>query len=284
MSDLWIPADHPLVFDTPYAHILVFDQKRKKEPIRYFLQSGAYGSASFLRPEKRNELVFNYLHTFDRVLSWNLGHKLLLIGGAGYQFPKYVLSHHPDRNLEVVEIDAQCLKIAKTYFFLDDCLHDYDPDGKRFRPVQDDGRAFLKSRLAARDRTYDIIFNDAFGSYYPAPDLATKEAAETVKQLLNPGGLYVVNTLGTPKGPKGRFLRSAWLMLSQVFPFVYVLAVPSDQSKRSRYTNHILVAAETPLRIPDAITLRPELGDLILMDKEDPGIKITEMVMGHYRR
>ena len=283
MSEIKIPMDHPLEFDTPYAHIVVFDRKRKREPIRVYLQSGAYGSASFLREKKRNELVFNYLKAFDSLFSYVDGRKLLLIGGAGYQYPKYIISHYPDKRIDVVEIDPDSLKIAREYFFLNDCLLQYDdPENPRFRSFCDDGRAFMKGCLERRDRTYDIIYNDAFGSYFPAPRLATKEAAGLAMELLNPGGLYVCNTLGAPKGSRGRFLRSEYRTLTQVFPYVYCLPVRSDEKSRDGYSNHVLIASREALDLKGTLPLKPEPDDIVFADNEKPGVHITEMVMGNY--
>lgn len=280
MAVTWISADHPAEFITPYDHILVFDQMQKKEPIRVYLQSGAYGSASFLSEGKRNEIVFPYLKVFDRALSLSAGPDLLLIGGAGYQFPKYVLSHYPDRTIDVVEIDPDSLKIAKRYFFLDACLAAYDTgEIPRFHAYCDDGRAFMQSLRKKGGKSYDVIFNDAFGSCFPAPYLATAEAARTAQSLLTPGGLYVANTLGSASGPKSRFLKAEYRTLSEVFPHVYVVETPRDGLRRRRYNNFILFASDRPLPIQDAMALSVTDADPVLRDAEDPGRKVTEMVM-----
>ena len=283
MKDPWISAAHPLEFETPYSHIIIYDRKkiikRKKEPIRVFLQSGAYGSASFLRAEKRNDLVFNYMKVFDRAFSYGSGKDLLLIGGSAYQYPKYVLAHYPDKKITVCEIDPDCIRLAKQYYFLDDCLRQFDPEGKRFTSVIDDGRAYA---AGCPDGQFDIVYNDAFASYFPAPRLATKEAAAIMRRILKADGLYIANTLGAPKGRRGQFLRSEYLTIQSVFPYVYVIPVPADYRSRDRYSNHIIIASGNALDIPDAISLVSEPGDLVFADHDKPGVRITEMVMGHY--
>lgn len=42
---------------------------------------------------------------------------VLLIGGGGFQFPKYFLSHQTG-NIDVVEINSILYGISKKYFFL----------------------------------------------------------------------------------------------------------------------------------------------------------------------
>lgn len=45
--------------------------------------------------------------------------KTLIIGGAGYSFPKSYLQKYPGKQMDVVEIDPQMTQIARDHFYLD---------------------------------------------------------------------------------------------------------------------------------------------------------------------
>ena len=41
---------------------------------------------------------------------------MLLLGGARYAYPKYIISHYPDISMDVVEIDPQAYETACQFF------------------------------------------------------------------------------------------------------------------------------------------------------------------------
>jgi predicted membrane-bound spermidine synthase len=98
-----------------------------------------------------DELVFEYTKFYHliRVLSPGF-QRSLMIGGAGYSFPKGFLATYPNASLAVVEIDPKLTEIARRRFR----LH----DDSRLRIFHEDGRVFLNR--ADKD-LYDVVMMDA---------------------------------------------------------------------------------------------------------------------------
>ena len=186
--------------------------------------------------------------------------KVLMIGGAAYQYPKYFIAHFPDRYLEVVEIDPMATAIARTYFYLDDLFQDYSLDeNNRLTIYHEDGRIFLSQT----DTRYDAILNDAFSGQKPVPTLATLQAAQLIHQHLTPQGVYMLNVFGFLTG-KDSFLRSQIKTLQQVFTYVYVLY----NTGNNQYM--VIATDNNTYQPPDAISYTLQDSDLILIDDYVP--------------
>lgn len=250
--------------DTEYGRIIIEDGEYAGEPVRYYKQSGAYSSATFLDQNRKYELVFDYLKKYDRMFNFLDVKKIAMIGGAAYQYPKYFISTYPDKSMDVIEIDPVSTEIAKKYFYLDDLINDYGTD--RLGLYNEDGRVFMSSG----EKKYDAILNDAFSGEVPVGILATVEAGNTIKSRLSYGGVYMSNVLGAIEGSRSKFLRAEVRTLSQVFRHVYVLPVREGVSHK-QFTNWMVVATDNDEYLPaDAIDLGSLENDLILTDDYCP--------------
>lgn len=250
--------------DTEYGRIIVEEGDYGGENVLFYKQSGAYSSATYMDEERKYELVFNYLKKYDMMFDYLDAKQVAMIGGAAYQYPKYFISHFPDKTMDVIEIDPMSTEIAKKYFFLGDLIADYGED--RLGLYNEDGRIFL----ADTDKKYDAILNDAFSGEVPVGILATLEAAKTVKKRLNPEGVYMSNVLGAITGSKGKFLRAEVKTLMKVFKKVYVLPV-HENAKASHYTNWMVVATDNDKYKPDnAIEVELTDADIVLTDDYNP--------------
>jgi len=172
-------------------------------------------SAVYLDPKLKDVLVQNYLKYFRLIEHFNPGFKkALMIGGAGYAFPRFFQIRYPDRYLDVVEIDPEMIEIANKYF-------DFQP-GEKFRNFTEDGRIFLNKNRGK----YDIIFEDAYSRNDSVPfQLATREAMLRVYDSLNEGGIFIMNIISHLTGDKGRYFRAQYHTIKKVFPKVYVFPV-----------------------------------------------------------
>ena len=251
--------------DTRYGRILVQDGVYNGHPVRYYRQSDIYSSVTYLEDALKYELVFDYVKAYNRAFDYVPRlRSAMMIGGAAYQYPKYFISHYPGASMDVVEIDGEAAKIAKKYFFLDDLIRDYDTETTgRLNLITADGRAFLSETR----KTYDAIFNT------PARVLATVEAARSIRNHLNPGGVYMLNLLGVTRGSlqgKGnRLLRSELETVKRAFPYVYVF-LSAKAMGGMEYGNYAALASDTALDVPDQMLYRVEEGDLILTDDDCP--------------
>ncbi len=250
--------------DTEYGRIMVVDDIRGGDAVRYYKQSGAYSSATYTDKELRNELVFDYMKKYDEMFEFRDVNNVAMIGGAAYQYPKYYISHFPKKRMDVIEIDPKATEIAKKYFFLDELLAEYGED--RLGLYNEDGRLFL----ANSDTKYDAILNDAFSGEVPVGEIATVEAAKIIKDSLSENGVYMSNVLGAVSGSKGKFLRAEVKTLKQVFKKVYVASV-YNRPKKDAYINWMVIATDNTDYVPSKlvdIDITDE--DIILTDDYNP--------------
>lgn len=159
--------------------------------------------------------------------------KLLMLGGGGYSFPKYALSHYPDARMDVVEIDPRVTALARQFFTYKD-----DP---RINVFHEDARTFLNKT----HMVYDVILCDTFSSHYSIPfHLSTRECIEKLYGALVDGGVVFVNILSSIEGDTGRFLRAEYATFKAVFPQVYLFPVASAEDP-GRWQNVMLIALKS---------------------------------------
>lgn len=258
--------------DTEYGRIIVEQGKYGGEDVIYYKQSGAYSSAAFVDEDKKYELVFNYLKKYDEMFKFLDVRETAMIGGAAYQYPKYFISHFPDKCMDVIEIDPKSTEIAKKYFYLDDLIQEYGDD--RLGLYNEDGRVFM----ANGEKKYDAILNDAFSGEVPVATLATREAVESIKNRLNPGGVYMSNVLGAVSGDRGKFLRSEIKTLRRVFKYVYVMPVFKGATA-NQYTNWMVIATDNTYEPSDVVDIEIADNDLVLTDDYNP---IDSLILTEY--
>lgn len=223
--------------DTEYSRVQVFDTTDpvSARPIRalatdpYFVQS-----AAFLDSE---DLVLQYSPYYHLIRHFKPDFKdTLIIGGAGYSFPKDYLRSYPEARIDVVEIDPQMTQIARKFFRLND-----DP---RMRIVHEDGRMYINRGETGK---YDAVFMDAFGSLFSVPThLTTVEAVEQIHRILKDDGVVIFNLGSAITGPASGFLLAEVATYRAVFPQVYLFKVRPDYPDE-KLQNVILVASRSPM-------------------------------------
>lgn len=231
------------IYDSEYNRIMIgeteFDDGRN---IRFMEMAQGFESATYTDEDMRYEMVFDYIKSFDDALNIGDAHRTstLMIGGAAYQYPKYVISHYPDVSMDVVEIDAKVTELAKEYFYLQDCIDEYDPSGERLGLITEDAKVYIKDC----DKKYDVIYNDAFSGTVPVRTLTTLESVKEFKSLLNEDGIYVINILGDIDKDNAAFLKAECNTLAQAFMYVYV--VECDRQSEG-LLNYRVIATDTSL-------------------------------------
>ena len=218
-------------------------------PIRVYDSGNGWQSATFIDHDKKYDLVFNYLKAFNRAFDMNTGIKdILLLGGAGYAYPKYVISHYSDVNISVVEIDPQAFEMARQYFFLDDLIADYDLDNNnRLINITADAVEYIDKT----ETKYDLIINDLYADLDPVYPLLVSEGINRVKSCLNDNGIYALNLSGNRKLDRTDYLLSVMKTLKESFKNVSVIKAFSYQYLRSG--NYVLFASDSEVTLPDSI-------------------------------
>ncbi|MEP6902426.1 MAG: fused MFS/spermidine synthase, partial [Actinomycetota bacterium] len=221
--------------DTEYSRVQIFtmtDEASGKK-IRamaidpFFIQSKMYLESDELASEyaKYYHLIRHFKPDFQTTL---------LIGGAGYSFPKEYLRTYPDKQIEVVEIDPQMTEIAKKYFRL--------PENPNLKIFHEDGRIFLNR---GESNKYDAVLMDAFGSLFTIPfQLTTIEAVTQINRVLKADGVAIFNVGGAIKGKASRFLQAEIATYKQVFPKIYLFKVRPERGDEE-VQNLIIVACKS---------------------------------------
>ncbi|OYT17769.1 MAG: hypothetical protein B7C24_00945 [Bacteroidetes bacterium 4572_77] len=138
-----------------------------------------------------NPLPFNYLYYFRLAEHFKPGFsKALMLGGAAYSFPKYVLKNYPETHIDVVEIDEKLSQIAYDFFEL-------PKNNARLTIFHEDARTFLNKQ---KDK-YDVIYSDTFCSAISLPyQLTSIEAVQLQYDMLEEDGLLIVNVIQAVSG------------------------------------------------------------------------------------
>ncbi|MFN2411455.1 MAG: fused MFS/spermidine synthase [Pyrinomonadaceae bacterium] len=240
--------------DTEYSRVQIFESTEPESGRRiraiatdpYFLQSAMYLDG--------DDPVFKYSR-FYRLLGYLRPDfsRTLMIGGAGYSFPKEHLQLYPKATIDVVEIDSRMTEIAIKHFRLE--------NHPRMRIYHEDGRMFLNRADTA---TYDAVLMDAFGSLFSVPyQLSTVEAVRQIERALKDGGIVIFNLGSAIRGPGSGFLQAEFKTYQSVFPYVYLFKVRPELADDA-LQNLIVVACKAncleDARFPAAFEI-PELLD-----------------------
>ena len=254
-------------FDTEYGRVNIYNGEYGGNKVRFLLIDKGNESATFLDENKKNELVFEYTKFYDLMFKSNIEIKdTLMIGGAGYSYPKYYISHFENKNMDVVEVDDKITEIAKEYFFLDDLYEDYDLyNNHRLNLITADGRTYLNSNT----KKYDAILNDAFAGDTPAETLTTMEAAQKIKDSLNDGGVYLSNIISSLDGDNSKFLKAEIATLKTVFNNVYVIPC-FFKDNFDIVQNIMVIATDDTLQLDNTVDIKLNDSQLILTDNYSP--------------
>ena len=255
-----------VTYDTQYGNVRIYNLESYNQVYRVLNVGKGFQSGSFIAEDKQNELVFEYTKYYDLMFEANPDIKdTLMIGGAGYSYPKYYISHYPDKSMDVVEIDEGITQIAKEYFYLDKLFEQYNlEENRRLELIAQDGRVYLNQN----EKKYDAILNDAFSGEIPAKTLTTLEAVENIHKGLYTNGVYLSNIIASIEGEDSAFLKAEVETLKQVFAHVYV--VPCNYKEDlDKKQNVMVIATDSEAKIEGSLELDTS-GSKILTDDACP--------------
>ncbi len=221
--------------ETAYSHVKIFNGYSNNRPVKVLSLGQKDNSAIYLDSD---DLVFR-INRFYRLAKHFLpdAKSALMIGAGAYSYPKDFLKNFPQAEMDTVEIDPKLTELAKKYFNLKE-----DP---RLHIYHEDGRTFLNKNV----KQYDIIFGDAFKSFYSIPyQLTTLEAVKKMYDSLNDNGIILINVISSIDGKNSKFFKAEYKTYKAVFPQVYVFTVqqPDDEASRQNLLLLALKSTEKP--------------------------------------
>lgn len=243
--------------DTLYSRVLIFEDydTYSGKPIKRLVTDSNSSSAMFLNSD---ELVYPYTK-FYRLADHFVPEikNALIIGGGAYSYPKDFLKNFPEANLDVVEIDAMLTELAKKHFNLE--------ENARLNIYHEDGRTFLNNN----ETKYDVIFGDAFKSFYSIPhQLTTIEATQKIYDSLNDDGAFLVNIISSIEGETSKFLQAEYKTFKEIFPQIYIFPV-QNPGQPDIIQNILVVALKSEIK-PSFSSTNKELNQYLkhLYDQE----------------
>ncbi|HAK59425.1 MAG TPA: spermidine synthase [Nitrospiraceae bacterium] len=260
LHDAYVVKDYIVDIDTQYGRVQIRDvslgaintKLSDSAKIARIMKINGSLSSGILLDD--SDLYFPYTKYFRLAghFKADIEHSLM-IGGAGYAYPMDYITKHGGATLDVVEIDAKLTALAKEHFNL--------TDDKKLRIFHEDGRAFINNTAIM----YDVIFIDAFSSYFSIPHhLTTIESIRRMYALLNEDGVVLVNIISSIEGVKSNFLRAEYWTFKSIFPHVYLFPV-EDPLDGEKIQNIMLVALKSkkkPILTSSDPTLNAYLGHL----------------------
>lgn len=206
--------------DTRYSRVQIYPSSYEgKEILRMQVNSN---NSSAMYTKDTDELVFDYTQYYDVYKLWGVDPKMtMMIGGAAYSYPKYFLQEEPGATIDVIEIDSKLTQLAREYFFL--------ARSPQLGIYHQDARVLLNEWQTTRKGQYDVVFGDAFKARYEIPYvLTTLESMQSVYEVLDEDGLYMINVIGALLGDNGELSRAIITTLQEVFPQVEVFLTEAD--------------------------------------------------------
>ncbi len=262
-------------YDTQYGRVCIYNTENDDDSYRTLLVDKGHESATFIDQDKCYDLVYEYTKYYDLMFESSINIKnTLMIGGAGYSYPKYYISNYLDKSMDVVEIDEDITEIAKEYFYLNKLIDDYDlNNNNRLGLIAEDGRTYLNKNT----KKYDAILNDAFAGESPAETLTTIEAAQKVYNSLTENGLYLSNVISSIYGENSDFIKAEVNTLKQVFKNVYVVPC-NDYNNYELVQNNMVIATDDTLSLENSISLDIPDDTIILTDNYCPVDSLTPKI------
>lgn len=225
--------------DSAYNHIRVADKTEKNfgQSVRVLYLATEAHSIIY---KDSDELfsAYSQLYGLDTLFKPEIK-KGLTLGGGAYIWPLNFLKQFPDGEMTVVEIDPKVTATAQKYFRL-------KPDS-RLKIIHEDGRIFLNHN----SEKFDVIYGDAFASYFSIPfQLTTHEAMGKIYQSLADDGVFILNVISALEGEKSLLFKAEYKTLSSVFPQLYVFpAYYYNGDNLNLHQNIIIVASKDAKRL-----------------------------------
>lgn len=169
----------------------------------------------------------------------------LVLGCAGCTIPRFLLMHYTGCRVVGVEYSRQFVDIAQRFFITEQM-------SPRFELVCGDGFEYVASN-AGRQR-FGLVYTDIYVADIIHPNVYTEEYIAQVYDLLEEGGLAVINSFRVPIEQIRGFAKSikapfgAIYIIEQYRKYFIVLAKTSDSTVLERFEDKLPKYAEINMK------------------------------------
>ena len=269
--------------ESQYCYIAV-NRLPTTADVRDFIQDKLMHS----RIDMKNILNLQYFYTriYAAVTDKLSQHKdklsVLVIGGGGYVFPRYVEKVWPGSQVDVVEIDPGVTRAATEAFGLEPntSIRTFNMDAQNYVD-----ELLERQRTTGQKTRYDFIYEDAINDYSVPFQLTTRQFNDKIARLLTDDGVYMVNLIDV--SDSGLLLGAIINTLEKTFSYVSVITEAGVP--RSHRNTFVVIAAKRRIALDslyeeykkkgtilrhlsesDLCTLRQKADGLVLTDDYAP--------------
>ena len=160
--------------------------------------------------------------------------RAVFLGAGAFGMPEQVSTRFPNSRVTVIEIDPEVIAVGRKFFRLDEF--------PRVDAVAADARRYIHTS----SESFDLVFGDAYnGVQFVPPHLVTREFFDEVRAKLKPGGIFVMNLIGTAQGDRSELFWRVMNGVRAAFPFTQLYG--TDSSNPAYRQNLMIVASNEDL-------------------------------------
>ena len=230
---------------TKFGLTMIFDSEDADgTPIRLLNVNGTFQSVSYIAPELRFELCVHYHRMMAKVIQQVApqGH-VVVMGGGGFSLPKHLATHMKAAAIDAIEIDPKIVLLARKHFFLDEALA---ATSSELRVIEDDAWKVLQNTDTG---SIDVLVNEVFAGRKSLGPLGTPDGAQTVKEKLVPGGVYLADVRCPLEGHGSTLLPQVANVFAQEFE--HIAYVPEWPDTPKTPGNNLLIATDADIALPE---------------------------------
>ena len=230
---------------TKFGLTMIFDSEDADgTPIRLLNVNGTFQSVSYIASELRFELCVHYHRMMAQLIQQVAPQgRVVILGGGGFSLPKFLATHMKAAAIDAIEIDPKIVSLARKHFFLDEALA---ATSSELRVIEDDAWKVLQNADAG---SIDVLVNEVFAGRKSLGPLGTPDGAQTVKEKLVPGGVYLADVRCPLEGHGSTLLPQVAGVFAQ--EFAHVAYVPEWPDTPKTPGNNLLIATDADIALPE---------------------------------
>lgn len=213
------------------------------ERIISIMSSNSYQSLSYMDNEKVFEIYDSYPKLYDILSNLGAVNSVLVLGGGGFSYPKYYISHYSDKTMDVIEINSKLIDISFKYLYLDRLFAEHDPNHKRLNIYCTDAYDFI----IKTNRKYDGVFIDLYVDNEPLDIIFEERFIYNIKRILNKDKFLSINYI-LHEGSLDKFYKFKEL-LSKYFTNTKIIT--TDYNVNLSDKNIFILCSDSDITIPD---------------------------------